>query len=81
MVKNISRLAPRYEYDLRGGVGWVRYRQEHFVVLSMDSGRRLINKRVVFIGTVDTGLLPIREKCMLAPYLILLWGLLWQDRF
>lgn len=28
------------------------HRQEHFVVLSLDSGQRLITKRIVFIGTV-----------------------------
>ncbi len=37
------------------------YRQEHFIVLSIDSGRRLINKRVVFIGTVDTVIAHPRE--------------------
>lgn len=36
-------------------------RQEHFIVLSIDSGRRLINKRVVFIGTVDTVMAHPRE--------------------
>jgi DNA repair protein RadC len=36
-------------------------RQEHFVVLSIDSGRRLITKRVVFIGTVDTVMAHPRE--------------------
>jgi DNA repair protein RadC len=36
-------------------------RQEHFLVLSIDSGRRLINKRVVFIGTVDTVMAHPRE--------------------
>lgn len=30
------------------------HRQEHFVVLSMDSGNRLITKRIVFIGTVNS---------------------------
>ncbi len=30
------------------------HRQEHFVVLSLDSGHRLITKRVVFIGTVNS---------------------------
>jgi len=30
-------------------------------VLSIDSGRRLINKRVVFIGTVDTVMAHPRE--------------------
>jgi DNA repair protein RadC len=37
------------------------HRQEHFIVLSVDSGRRLINKRVVFIGTVDTVMAHPRE--------------------
>lgn len=36
-------------------------RQEHFIVLSVDSGKRLINKRVVFIGTVDTVMAHPRE--------------------
>jgi DNA repair protein RadC len=36
-------------------------RQEHFIVLSIDSGRRLINKRVVFIGTVDAVMAHPRE--------------------
>lgn len=36
-------------------------RQEHFIVLSIDSGRRLITKRVVFIGTVDTVMAHPRE--------------------
>jgi DNA repair protein RadC len=37
------------------------HRQEHFIVLSIDSGRRLITKRVVFIGTVDTVIAHPRE--------------------
>lgn len=37
------------------------HRQEHFVVLSMDSGRRLITKRVVFIGTIDAVIAHPRE--------------------
>jgi DNA repair protein RadC len=37
------------------------HRQEHFIVLSIDSGRRLINQRVVFIGTVDTVMAHPRE--------------------
>lgn len=36
-------------------------RQEHFIVLSVDSGKRLVNKRVVFIGTVDTVMAHPRE--------------------
>lgn len=37
------------------------HRQEHFVVLSVDSGRRLIARRIVFIGTVDGVLAHPRE--------------------
>lgn len=37
------------------------HRQEHFVVLSLDSGRRLITKRIVFIGTVDEVMAHPRE--------------------
>ena len=37
------------------------HRQEHFVVLSLDSGRRLITKRVVFIGTIDAVIAHPRE--------------------
>jgi DNA repair protein RadC len=37
------------------------HRQEHFVVLSMDSGGRLITKRVVFIGTVSAVIAHPRE--------------------
>lgn len=37
------------------------HRQEHFVVLSIDSGRRLITKRIVFIGTVDAVIAHPRE--------------------
>jgi DNA repair protein RadC len=37
------------------------HRQEHFVVLSIDSGQRLITKRVVFIGTVDAVIAHPRE--------------------
>lgn len=36
-------------------------RQEYFVVLSLDSERRLIKKRVVFIGTVDAVIAHPRE--------------------
>ncbi len=36
-------------------------RPEHFVVLTLDSGGRLIKKRVVFIGTVDATLVHPRE--------------------
>jgi len=35
--------------------------QEHFVVLSLDTGQRLITKRIVFIGTVDSVLAHPRE--------------------
>ena len=37
------------------------HRQEHFVVLSLDTGQRLITKRIVFIGTVDSVLAHPRE--------------------
>lgn len=37
------------------------HRQEHFIVLSMDSGRKLITKRVVFIGTIDAVIAHPRE--------------------
>lgn len=37
------------------------HRQEHFVVLSIDSGQRLIKKRTVFIGTVDAVIAHPRE--------------------
>ena len=36
-------------------------RQEHFVVLTFDGANKLINKRVVFIGTVNTTLVHPRE--------------------
>lgn len=37
------------------------HRQEHFIVLSIDSEKRLIAKRVVFIGTVDAVIAHPRE--------------------
>lgn len=37
------------------------HRQEHFVVLSLDTGRRLIAKRIVFIGTIDAVIAHPRE--------------------
>ena len=37
------------------------HRQEHFLVLSVDSGRKLITKRVVFIGTIDAVIAHPRE--------------------
>lgn len=37
------------------------HRQEHFIVLSIDSGRRLITKRIVFIGTIDAVIAHPRE--------------------
>jgi DNA repair protein RadC len=37
------------------------HRQEHFVVLSLDTGHRLIAKRIVFIGTVNSVLAHPRE--------------------
>lgn len=36
-------------------------RQEYFVVLTLDSGGRLIKKRVVFIGTINATLVHPRE--------------------
>ncbi|MGH9856244.1 MAG: JAB domain-containing protein, partial [Acidobacteriota bacterium] len=30
------------------------HKQEHFIVLTLDSGHRLISRRVVFIGTVNS---------------------------
>jgi DNA repair protein RadC len=37
------------------------HRQEHFIVLSVDTGRKLITKRVVFIGTIDAVIAHPRE--------------------
>lgn len=37
------------------------HRQEHFIVLSIDTGHRLITKRVVFIGTVSAVIAHPRE--------------------
>jgi len=37
------------------------HRQEHFIVLSVDSGRRLITKRIVFIGTINAVIAHPRE--------------------
>jgi DNA repair protein RadC len=37
------------------------HRQEHFIVMSVDSRRQLITKRVVFIGTVDAVIAHPRE--------------------
>lgn len=37
------------------------HRQEHFVVLSLDTAQRLITKRIVFIGTVDAVIAHPRE--------------------
>jgi DNA repair protein RadC len=37
------------------------HRQEHFIVLSVDTGRKLITKRIVFIGTVDAVIAHPRE--------------------
>lgn len=39
----------------------MNHKQEHFIVLSVDSGGRLITKRVVFIGTVDSVMAHPRE--------------------
>lgn len=36
-------------------------RQEYFVTLSIDSGGRLIKRRVVTIGLLDTSLVAVRE--------------------
>lgn len=36
-------------------------RQEHFAVLTLDSGGRLINSKVIFIGTVTSTLVHPRE--------------------
>lgn len=36
-------------------------RQEHFAVLTLDGGRRLINSKVIFIGTVTSTLVHPRE--------------------
>lgn len=36
-------------------------RQEHFVVITMDAAGRLINSRIVFIGTVTATLVHPRE--------------------
>jgi DNA repair protein RadC len=36
-------------------------KQEHFVVLTLDSGGRLINKRLVFLGTVSKTMCHPRE--------------------
>ena len=37
------------------------HRQEHFIVMSVDSGCHLITKRVVFIGTVNSVIAHPRE--------------------
>lgn len=37
------------------------HRQEHFVVLSVDTGRKLITKRIVFIGTINSVIAHPRE--------------------
>jgi DNA repair protein RadC len=37
------------------------HRQEHFIVMSVDSRRQLITKRIVFIGTVDAVIAHPRE--------------------
>lgn len=39
----------------------MNHRQEHLIVLSIDSGQRLITKRMVFIGTVDSVMAHPRE--------------------
>lgn len=58
--KNIKRLLNKADIlPLLNDIA--THRQEHFVVLSLDSGRRLITKRTVFIGTVDAVLTHPRE--------------------
>lgn len=58
--KNIKRLLNKADIlPLLSDIA--THRQEHFVVLSIDSGRRLITKRVVFIGTVDAVIAHPRE--------------------
>lgn len=58
--KNIKRLLNKADIlPLLNDIA--AHRQEHFVVLSLDSGRRLITKRIVFIGTVDTVIAHPRE--------------------
>lgn len=48
-------------------VGEIRARrQEHFLVLSLDGANRLIEKRVVFIGTLNASLVHPREVFALA---------------
>ena len=37
------------------------HRQEHFIVLSVDTGRKLITKRIVFIGTINSVIAHPRE--------------------
>lgn len=36
-------------------------RQEHFVVVTLDSNRQIINSRVVFMGTVNATIIHPRE--------------------
>lgn len=36
-------------------------KQEHFVVFTLDSNRKVINRRIVFMGTVDTVIAHSRE--------------------
>lgn len=58
--KNIKRLLNKADIlPLLNDIA--AHRQEHFVVLSVDSGRHLITKRVVFIGTVDAVIAHPRE--------------------
>ena len=37
------------------------HKQEHFVVLTLDSDKQLVNKRIVFIGTVNSVIAHPRE--------------------
>ncbi len=58
--KNIKRLLDKADIlPLLSDIA--THRQEHFVVLSLDSGQRLITKRIVFIGTVDAVIAHPRE--------------------
>ena len=58
--KNIKRLLNKADIlPLLNDIA--AHRQEHFIVLSLDSGQRLIAKRIVFIGTVDAVIAHPRE--------------------
>lgn len=52
----------RTQYDIMARLADIRSRQqEHFVVLSLDGGQRLIAQRTITIGTLDTVLAHPRE--------------------